>query len=77
MSNPKFEYVSNEKEINFPDVKKNLLIGNRYKRYTRSYIKFQEFLAIIGGFMKIILSVFNIVLMLAKTYLIDLHIIQR
>jgi hypothetical protein len=70
------EYILDEEESNVPQVSFTLRVGSKFRRYTRSYVKFQEFLAIIGGFMKFILSVLNVGLLLVKTYLIDLHIMS-
>jgi hypothetical protein len=76
MSNQYFHYIASEGDNKFPDVSFLIGLGSRYKRYSRSYVKFQEFLAVIGGFMKLILTFLNIGLIYAKNYLIDMHIIQ-
>jgi hypothetical protein len=74
MSTREYEYIAAEELPNFPIVKISLTINSKFKKYSRTYVKFQEFLAIIGGFMKLVISLLNIILMFAKTYLIDLHI---
>jgi hypothetical protein len=75
MSDQKLGYVS-VNETKFPQVQFMINVGSRYKKYSRSYVKFQDFLAVIGGFMKLVLTILNIGLIYAKNYLIDMHIIS-
>jgi hypothetical protein len=76
MSNKEYEYILDDIQSNFPDVSIAIMVNSNFKRYSRTYVKFQEFLAIIGGFMKLVLTVLNMILIFAKNYLIDLHIIN-
>jgi hypothetical protein len=76
MSLMQTEMIYLDEEDKFPQVQFMIDIHDRYKKYIRSYAKFQDVLAVIGGFMKLILSVMNICLFYAKTYLIDMHILK-
>jgi hypothetical protein len=52
-------------------------LKDQYKRYNRTYIKLQDVLASLGGFMKLILTLLNLTSMLIRSYLIDLYIIDE
>jgi hypothetical protein len=62
---------------NIPYFTISLLINDKFKRYNRTYPKFQDFLATLGGFMKLILFVLQIVSHIMRSYQIDLYIIDE
>jgi hypothetical protein len=51
-------------------------VSDNYRIYSRTYEKFQDLLAAIGGFMKIIFTALNIFNFIIRSYLIDMHIVE-
>jgi hypothetical protein len=52
-------------------------LNEKFRRFTRIYQKLQDILASLGGFMKLIFTVLNLISMLIRTYLIDLYIMDE
>jgi hypothetical protein len=52
-------------------------LNDKFKKYKRTYIKLQDVLAALGGFMKLILTLLNVVSIFIRCYLIDLYIIDE
>jgi len=62
--------------VPYPIVNIVFSVSDNYRVYSRTYEKFQDLLAAIGGFMKIIFTVLNIFNFLIRSYLIDMHIVE-
>jgi hypothetical protein len=52
-------------------------LNDKFKKYNRTYIKLQDVLAALGGFMKLILTLLNVLSIFIRCYLIDLYIIDE
>jgi hypothetical protein len=52
-------------------------VTDKFKRYNRTFQKLQDVLAALGGFMKLILTMLNLISMLIRAYSIDLYIIDE
>jgi hypothetical protein len=73
------DYKVNELSIgttNFPMISFYFFVSEGTKTYLRSYQKLQDLLAAIGGFMKIIFAVLNVLNFVIRSYLIDMHMIE-
>lgn len=62
--------------IPYPFLNLNFYISEQTTTYLRSYEKFQDLLAVIGGFMKLIFAGLNILNFIIRQYLVDMHIID-
>ena len=71
------QYLSSVTTSNSPNFSIRLFISDKYRAYNRTYSKLQDFLANIGGFMKLTMTVLNLFTLVIRTYLIDLHIIRK
>jgi hypothetical protein len=63
-------------DMNYPFLNINFYISEQTTTYMRSYEKFQDLLAVIGGFMKLIFAGLNILNFIIRAYLVDMHIID-
>jgi hypothetical protein len=70
-----FNYQTPNKK--FPAFTYSFSISDENKVFKRSYLKFQDFLAKLGGFMKLVIYVMSNSQWIVKLYLIDEHIIQK
>jgi len=55
----------------------NFYFSDEYKMYSRNYSKIQDLLAQIGGFMKLVFTIMNLIIGLIRQYQIDNYIINR
>lgn len=60
-----------------PKMTINISLGDDYRTYNRTYSKFQDLLASIGGFMKLILTILYFFNLIVRTYLMDWYIIDN
>jgi hypothetical protein len=61
----------------FPKVFISIGIQDSYKTFNRTYSKIQDFLAAVGGFMKLIVTLLNLCNFFLRIYLIDNFIIGK
>jgi hypothetical protein len=71
------EYNYQPPNTKFPSFSYSFSISDENKVFKRSYLKFQDFLAKLGGFMKLVIYVLSNSQWLVQLYLIDEHIIQK
>lgn len=63
--------------VNFPFLTIRFYTSDYYKTYNRSYLKMQDLLASIGGFMKLIFTLLNLCNLCLRTYLIDEYLYEK
>jgi hypothetical protein len=62
---------------NVPAFIMTFYLNDKFRRYNRTYAKLQDLLASLGGFMKLILTLLNLISMIIRNFLIDLYIINE
>jgi hypothetical protein len=62
----------NSTPTQLPNFGISFYLNGRFKKYNRTYIKLQDILAALGVFMKLILTLLNVVSIFIRCYLIDL-----
>jgi hypothetical protein len=76
-SNYRDETSKIQTAFDFPRFKIGFSLSENYKVYSRSYTKLPDFLAKIGGFMKLVLTILSILNSIVSMYLIDDHINEK
>ncbi len=66
-----------ESTTGFPRVQLNIFISDSYVNFSRTYTKLPEFLATVGGFMKLVFTLLNVITSIIRNYLIRNFIIDR
>jgi hypothetical protein len=64
-------------QSDFPQVSLIIYVSDDYKVFTRNYEKIQDLLAVIGGFMKVVFAILNLMNLLIRAYLIDNYMIEK
>jgi hypothetical protein len=75
MSTRDSDIMYNQNKVEFPEISLNFLIGDKFKRYKRTYVKLQDLLAVIGGFMKVVLIFLNVSVVMFRSFIIDSYLI--
>jgi hypothetical protein len=70
-------YTFLDKPQDMPYFSITFFLNDKFKRYIRTYQKLQDVLAALGGFMKLILTLLNLVSLFIRNYLIDMYIIAE
>jgi hypothetical protein len=75
MSNRVIDSSLSSRVLNHPFVNIMIHPGDRFRRFTRTYMKIQELFTVIAGFMKVILIFMNIVNLIFRSYIIESYLI--
>ncbi len=71
------QYPSVGQDASYPQLSLVIYVSDDYKVFTRTYEKIQDLLAVIGGFMKIVFALLNILNLLIRAYLMDNYMVGR
>jgi hypothetical protein len=63
-------------KYSFPYILIQFEVNDAYKKFTRIYSKLQDLLASVGGFMKLIFTILNIINFFIRNYLLDWYLID-
>jgi hypothetical protein len=69
------QYPSVGPDASYPQLNLVIYVSDDYKVFTRTYEKIQDLLAVIGGFMKIVFALLNILNLLIRAYLMDNYMV--
>lgn len=74
---PQLKQSAYNSEEQYPQFTFMIYVSDRFKDYSRIYLKLQDLLAVIGGFMKLIFKFLNIFNFFIRVYLIDNFIMSK
>jgi len=63
--------------LRYPNIYIQFSLTDEFKKFTRTFTRLQDLLALIGGFMKLVFTILNIFNLIIRVYLIDYYLINR